>query len=151
MFSKKGRVKGNRTITIIAEGVKIEGKLQSPGSIRIDGTVNGDIVVERELIVGKEGEVEANVKTENAVIAGLLKGDMIASGEVEITSTGKFIGNLTQKEALLTIDKGGLFKGESIISENKDIFKIEDKEIISKEKTKSLRIEERPQSHKTSL
>jgi cytoskeletal protein CcmA (bactofilin family) len=41
---------------------------------------------------------------------------MNATGEVEISSTGKFVGNLTQKEALLTISKGGLFKGESIIS-----------------------------------
>ena len=41
---------------------------------------------------------------------------MNASGEVEISSTGKFIGNLTQKEALLSIARGGLFKGESIIS-----------------------------------
>ena len=52
---------------------------------------------------------------------------MIASGEVEITTTGKFIGNLTQKDALLTIAKGGLFKGESLISSNADIFKLKDK------------------------
>ena len=49
---------------------------------------------------------------------------MISAGEVEITATGKFLGNLIQKDALLTVSKGGLFKGESIISENQDIFKI---------------------------
>ena len=125
MFSKKSaNVKGGKTITIIAEGVKIEGKLHSPGSTRIDGTVVGEIISEKELIIGKEGEVEANAKTMNAVIAGKFKGEMTASGEVEITSTGKFIGNLTQKDALLTISKGGLFKGESIISEKQETFEI---------------------------
>jgi cytoskeletal protein CcmA (bactofilin family) len=49
---------------------------------------------------------------------------MISAGEVETTATGKFSGNLIQKDALLTISKGGLFKGESVISENQDIFKI---------------------------
>ncbi len=49
---------------------------------------------------------------------------MISAGEVEITATGKFSGSLIQKDALLTISKGGLFKGESVISENQDIFKI---------------------------
>jgi hypothetical protein len=70
-------------------------------------------------------KVKATVKTNNAIIAGSYNGEMIASGEVEITATGKFIGNLTQKDALLTIQKGGLFKGQSIISDNQDIFKIE--------------------------
>lgn len=123
MFSKKANdTKGSKVLTIIGEGVKIEGKLYSPGSIRIDGTVNGEIVAEKEIVIGKEGKVEANVKTTNATIAGILKGELIASGEVEITSTGKFFGNLVQKDASLIIEKGGVFKGESIFSENKEIF-----------------------------
>jgi cytoskeletal protein CcmA (bactofilin family) len=51
---------------------------------------------------------------------------MIASGEVEITQTGKFIGNLTQKDALLTISKGALFKGGSIINPSSEVFKVKD-------------------------
>jgi len=61
--------------------------------------------------------------TKDAIIAGSFKGEMTASGEVEISSTGKFIGNLTQKDALLTISKGGLFKGQSIIGSGNDAFK----------------------------
>jgi len=107
MFSKKTpELKGSKAMTIVGEGVVIEGKFYSPGSTRIDGMVYGDIISEKEFIVGKEGKVEASVKTKNAVIAGTLKGEMIASGEVEITSTGKFVGTLTQKDALLTISKG---------------------------------------------
>jgi len=125
VFSKKEiEAPGSKTLTVIAEGVKIEGKIYSKGSTRIDGYVIGEVISEKEFIVGKEGKVEANVKTCNAVIAGSFKGEMISSGEVEITATGKFLGNLIQKDALLTIAKGGLFKGESIISENQDIFKI---------------------------
>ena len=125
MFSKKEiEAPGSKTLTIIAEGVKIEGKIYSKGSTRIDGYVIGEIISEKEFTIGKGGKVEANVKTSNAVIAGSFKGEMISAGEVEITATGKFFGNLVQKDALLTISKGGLFKGESIISENQDIFKI---------------------------
>ena len=116
----------NKTITIIAEGVRVEGKIFSLGSTRIDGNVRGEIVSAGEFIIGKEGNVEAEIKTKNAIIAGNFKGKMIAAGEVEITATGRFIGNLIQKDALLTVQKGGLFKGESIISEDQDLFKIED-------------------------
>jgi cytoskeletal protein CcmA (bactofilin family) len=116
---------GSKALTVIAEGVYIEGKIYSRGSTRIDGTVNGEVISEKEFIIGKEGKIEASVKTCNVVIAGSFKGEMIASGEVEITATGKFIGNLTQKDALLIVQKGGLFKGQSLISDNQDIFKIE--------------------------
>jgi cytoskeletal protein CcmA (bactofilin family) len=125
MFSKKEiEAPGSKTLTIISEGVKIEGKIYSKGSTRIDGYVIGEIISEKEFIVGKEGKVEANVKTCNAVIAGSFKGEMISAGEVEITATGKFLGNLVQRDALLTISKGGFFEGKCVISENQDIFKI---------------------------
>ena len=126
MFSKKeGESVMSKTLTIIAEGVSVEGKIFSHGSTRVDGKVSGEIISEKELIIGKEGKIDANVKTANAIISGYFKGEMIASGEVEITSTGRFVGNLIQKDALLTISKGGLFKGESIISDNQEIFKTE--------------------------
>ena len=119
-------VKGAKNITIIAEGVKVEGKINCPGSLRIDGMVTGEIIAEKEITIGKEGKVEADIRTKNAVVAGSYKGDMIASGEVEIAPTGKFVGNLTQKDALLTISKGGLFRGESLIGANAEIFKPKD-------------------------
>lgn len=127
MFSKKEKSTvsaGSRTLTIIGEGVTINGNLYSPGITRIDGKVTGEIIAEKELIIGKEGKVEAVIKTKDAVIAGNFKGNIIASGEVEITSTGKFTGHLIQKDALLTIEKGGVFRGESIISEDQKVFEI---------------------------
>jgi cytoskeletal protein CcmA (bactofilin family) len=116
ILKKAPEIKGSKTLTVIAEGVTIEGKINSPGSTRIDGTIKGEVISDKEVIIGKEGKVNANVQTRNAVIAGTFNGEMNATGEVEISSTGRFIGNLIQKEALLTIAKGGLFKGESIIS-----------------------------------
>ena len=126
MFSKKDSENVmSKTLTIIAEGVFIQGKIFSHGTTRVDGKVNGEIISEKEFIIGKEGKVNANVKTSNAIISGYFKGEMIASGEVEITSTGRFVGNLIQKDALLTISKGGLFNGKSVISDNQEIFKKE--------------------------
>jgi len=136
MFSKKDidnmGNSNNKTLTIIGEGVVIEGSLYSPGTTRIDGKVTGEVIAEKEIIIGKEGKVEAKIKTKDAMIAGSFVGNMIASGEVEISSTGKFTGNLIQKDALLTVEKGGLFKGESMISEDQKIFEIrnEDKKSV---------------------
>jgi cytoskeletal protein CcmA (bactofilin family) len=132
MLSRKGaEIKGAKNVTVIAEGVKIDGKVNCPGSARIDGTVKGDIIIENEVIIGKEGKVEAKMKTKDAIVAGSYKGNMIATGEVEITATGKFIGNLTQKDALLTIAKGGLFKGESLVGDAEAFKPKEEKKVTS--------------------
>lgn len=127
MFSKKNsNTAGSKSLTVIAEGVRIEGKLFSRGSTRIDGDFYGEIMTEKELVIGRPGKVSAIIKINNAIIAGDFKGNMIASGEVEIASTGKFAGNLTQKDALLTIEKGGLFKGESLISDDPELYTFPD-------------------------
>ena len=108
---------GNNSISIISEGVKINGEIHFPGSAKVDGIVVGDIISENTLTIGKEGSVESNIKTKNAVILGKFEGEMSASGLVEVASTGKFIGKLTQDSAMLKIEKGGLFKGKSIVKE----------------------------------
>ena len=107
-------------ISIIAEGVKINGTLDFPGSVNIDGEVSGDIKVEGTLTIGKNAKVESNIQTKDAIISGFFKGEMHVSGQIEIASTGKFIGDLTQDNALLTIEKGGLFKGKSITDADKE-------------------------------
>jgi cytoskeletal protein CcmA (bactofilin family) len=117
MFSVKSD--GNSSSSIISEGVKIEGNIHFPYPVEIDGIVIGDIISDDVLIIGREGKVESNIKTKNAVISGIFTGDMVASGTVTITPTGKFIGNLVQKGTMLAIEKGGLFKGKSIVSNGK--------------------------------
>lgn len=133
ILKKEPEIKGSKTLSVVAEGVTIEGKFNSPGATRVDGIVKGELISDKEITIGKEGKVNANVQTRNAVIAGSFSGEMTASGEVEITSTGKFVGNLIQKEALLTIAKGGLFKGESIISSGSGAPRPQDQHILKKE------------------
>ena len=107
-------------ITIISEGAKIEGKLSFPGSVKIDGEVTGDIKSGGTLTIGRDAKVDSNVQTKDAVISGNFKGKMHVSGQIEIKSTGKFIGDLIQDKSLLVIEKGGLFKGHSLTEVDKD-------------------------------
>ncbi len=108
-----------KNVDIIAEGVKIEGTLNFPGSVQIDGEVVGDIKSGGTLTISENAKVKSNIKTTDAVIAGYFKGDIQASGQVEITSTGRFIGDLIQGKTLLTIEKGGVFKGKNITAKAK--------------------------------
>lgn len=140
LFTKTNKDKNNNTYNIISKGTNIEGRIYSPHSIQIEGVVAGEIISKKELIIGKEGKVRANIKTKNTVIEGSFTGNIISSGEVKITSTGKLVGNIIQKDAFLSINDGGLFKGKNIIVSNKEIFKINDNERISNIKIKPKKI-----------
>ena len=108
------------SFTKIAKDVKIEGKFNFKGTVIIDGTITGAVNSEGMLIVSKSGNVESTTKVKDIVIAGDYKGEMIATGLVTIKHTGRFVGNLTQKnESTLIIEKGGLLKGKSIVLNSK--------------------------------
>jgi len=111
-----GKNGSNHSQTLIAEGTRIEGKLYFPGSAKIEGEVTGDINSDNTLTIGKSGKVQSIIKTKSAIISGHFNGDMYAAESVDITSTGRFTGNLTQDNAQLAIEKGGMFKGKSTVN-----------------------------------
>lgn len=118
-------------MTIISEGMKLEGRIYSPYATKIEGLVVGEIISEEEITISRYGEVLGNIKTKNAVIEGKLRGNLIASGEVEITPTGMLFGNLIIKNTDFIIQKGGIFNGDRISVENEEIFEIKEDEILA--------------------
>jgi len=102
--------KESRTLlTIIGDTAKVEGKLIVSQSIEIDCEVKGELEVDGELVIQKNGFVSADVKTVDAQIIGTYEGNMEATGNVEIKETGRANGNI--KTDSLIINKGGIFSG----------------------------------------
>ncbi len=60
-------------------------------------------------MIGEKGVVRADVHTADALIMGRYEGNMVATGNVEITSTGRVAGNIETDS--LVISKGGFFNG----------------------------------------
>lgn len=95
--------------TLIGVGTEIKGTVKATGGIRIDGRVDGELLHDGDLIVGEEGVVEASIKTRNATIAGEVRGNVEASGRVEIVATGKVLGDIAV--TTLIINEGAVFDG----------------------------------------
>ncbi len=96
-------------LTISGDTARIEGKFTVSESIEIDCEVSGELEVDGEIIIQKNGYVNADVKTINAQVIGKYEGNMEASGNVEIKETGEIGGNI--KTDSLIINKGGIFSG----------------------------------------
>ena len=96
--------------TIVGKGTKIDGNMEVTQSIRIDGTFKGTLKASDTLIVGATGELaEVAVTVKNAIIGGIIKGNVSASNKVTLESTSRLEGDLTAK--LLVIEEGALFSG----------------------------------------
>ena len=96
-------------LTIVGQQARLEGKLEIADSIQIECEVGGDLAVGGKLVIGEHGVVTADVRTVDAVIKGRFDGNMVASGNVEITATGRVSGNIETDS--LVISPGGFFNG----------------------------------------
>ena len=105
-------------LSIVGEKAKIEGTFTIEDSIQIECEVGGELNVGGKLVIGEKGVVSANVHTVDAIVMGRYEGDMVATGHVEITATGRASGNIETDS--LVISKGGFFNGNVVKSKGDD-------------------------------
>ncbi len=96
-------------LSVVGERARMEGKFDIADSIQVECEVGGEMNVGGKLVIGEKGVVNANVQTVDAIIRGSYQGNMVATGNVEITESGRVSGNITTDS--LVISKGGVFNG----------------------------------------
>ena len=83
---------------------EIKGELSFKGSFRIDGRFKGKIDSDSMLVIGESGKVDADIKIGYISVDGEVKGNIQATGRVEIHSNGRVIGTITTPK--LVIEEG---------------------------------------------
>ena len=96
-------------LTVMGNDAKLEGKFDIADSMEIECKVGGELKVGVKLVIGQRASVRADVRTVDAIIHGEYEGNMVATGSVEITPTGRADGNIETNS--LVISKGGFFNG----------------------------------------
>ncbi len=122
--------------TVIGPGAVFDGNFDTPESVRVDGTVNGNCNCKELLIVGVEGKIKGDITSQNVIISGKVEGDIVASGKLELLSTGKLVGNITARS--LVVDEDACFDGRCTMTTTADTTSsIYDKDKNSSDKNKS--------------
>lgn len=96
-------------ITVIGKSITIKGELSGEEDVKIEGRVEGRVIVKRNLLVGQTGMIEADIEAETISIAGTVIGNLKAGSKVEIVSTGKMTGDI--KAPRVIVAEGAHFKG----------------------------------------
>ncbi|REJ17926.1 MAG: cell shape determination protein CcmA [Paenibacillaceae bacterium] len=107
----KSRSDAAATDTYIGPGSAFEGRLESDGSIRIEGRVTGSVHSKGDVSIGDTGVVEADITARNIVIAGTVKGNVQATEKLTIKPKGTLTGDILT--ALLEINEGARYEGTS--------------------------------------
>ena len=94
--------------TIISATSKLEGSIETEGTIVVCGSVKGTVCC-GSLEILRDGIVNAKVEAANISVAGDFEGEMICNGKLTVLSTGKVVGDISY--GTLSIESGGLLDG----------------------------------------
>jgi cytoskeletal protein CcmA (bactofilin family) len=104
------------SVSMIAEGLIINGNLTGEGNMNLAGCIEGEISLKSgKLTVEPTGFIEGNVFVNEISISGEVRGTIEASSKVEIFSTGKIKGDV--KTSRIDIAEGAFLCGNFIVEE----------------------------------
>lgn len=102
-------------ISIIAPGTKITGDIETDGTLRVEGVVEGMIKAAKAVVVGKDGVVSGDISTQDAVIGGKVTGTIVAESRLELQATCLIDGEIRARRVKL--DEGGKVTGQVTMGE----------------------------------
>lgn len=95
--------------TVIGPSILINGKLTGDEDLTVRGRVEGELTLTRTLIVEPSGVVKANVTVKNAVVSGVVVGNIQATESVELTQEGRMVGDIRAPRVIIV--DGASFRG----------------------------------------
>ena len=108
--SEDNKILGGAPATLIGTNTSIDiNSLTGTESIRIDGSLKGNVTIKECFIVGETGSVFGNIKADDVIIAGKVDGDIISSGAIQIMTTAIINGDVTARS--INIEEGATVHG----------------------------------------
>ena len=96
-------------ISIIGPGMRVVGDCQTEGTLRIEGSVEGTVRAGKAVVLGKDGVVDGDIATQDAVIGGRVTGSIVAESRLELQATCVVEGKVQARR--IKLDEGGTVNG----------------------------------------
>ncbi|MCP5054626.1 MAG: polymer-forming cytoskeletal protein [bacterium] len=97
------------SLSVVGRTLSIKGELFSDEEVFVEGKIEGKLNVKNKVIVGKTGEVNAEIEAHEVVIKGTVNGNVKGRYKVEIIPEGVLNGNIVSQRVVLA--EGAIFKG----------------------------------------
>jgi cytoskeletal protein CcmA (bactofilin family) len=103
-------------ISIIGAGMNLHGDTETDGSLRIEGTVRGNVRAGKSVVIGKDGLVDGSIFTQDAVIAGRVSGGIHALSRLELQATSVVAGEIEAPR--MQVEEGASVQGQVVVGES---------------------------------
>ncbi|NOU10049.1 MAG: polymer-forming cytoskeletal protein [Nitrospira sp.] len=100
---------GQDVSAFVGKGVMFKGTITYNGTVRIDGTLEGEIHTDGILLVGEEAVITAKVTAGTIVCKGKITGDIYARDKMKLRAPAIINGGVTTP--MLSMEEGVLFNG----------------------------------------
>lgn len=109
----------DRITSVIGSGITWVGNLNGNGGVRVEGALEGNVVLRGLLVVGETGKVTGqSLRANLVIIAGVVRADITAE-KVEIRKTGRVWGNVVT--AAFSTEEGAFLRGQITMEEQVDL------------------------------
>jgi len=111
--------------TLLGKNTRINGDISFNGVLVLDGTVTGSLLGSNNdgvLTINETGRVEGKIEVANIIINGTVKGDIIATGKIEVASKASIEGNVYYQN--IEMETGSKINGQLIYQEGEKVSKI---------------------------
>lgn len=95
--------------TILGAGSTLKGELRCQGNVRLDGTFEGTLEVDGNVLVGETGKITADINAKNVSIAGAVRGD-VSGKKVQLLRTARVWGDITA--SAISTEEGAFIEGK---------------------------------------
>lgn len=116
MFNKKN----NPAVmdTVLGEYSTFTGNVETEGSIKILGKVDGDIKAGGDVYIESTSTVTGNVYGSNVYLSGKVKGNVLSKGILHLQAQARLFGDI--EISSIVTDEGAIFQGSCRMIEVKD-------------------------------
>ena len=97
-------------LSIVAVGMSVRGDLDSQGTVKVEGAVDGHIRSRAQVLIARDGKVIGDIDAREAIVGGAVRGSIRADERVEIQSGATVEGDITTRRILVA--EGGILNGQ---------------------------------------
>ncbi len=119
--------------TTVGVNVALSGTLKDQNDIHIHGLVDGEVISEKAVTIGKTAQIKGPVRGQFVTIAGVVRGSIEASQKLELLDTAKVFGSITTHD--LVIHSGATFIGKSTMPSDETSDELSEEEAAPEVKT----------------
>lgn len=98
--------------SVVSAECYFQGTLSVQGSLRVEGTLEGNVDNARHVIVGSEGKIKGDVTAQMVVCGGAIEGNVCAE-MLEVLGPASIKGDIRAKK--MVVEEGGRITGQCVI------------------------------------